>query len=88
MEREPKSSYEIDERAAEAQMLLAHPLIEEAMVTLHRDFMAVLIQSTLGSQEAMTAQAGLQVIQGIRAHLQSLITDKKVNDKRERSNGR
>jgi hypothetical protein len=75
------SPFELDERAAEAAELLNHPLMGEALDSIHGRYLGILVQSNVGSPEAITAQVGLQVISFIRAHLQSVINDKKMNDK-------
>ena len=84
------SDLEIDERAAEAETLLSHPLMGEAMGSIQADYLQLLMQSNAGSPEAMTAQVGLQIIDKFRAHLKSVINDKKMSEKyrrREKTNG-
>ena len=87
-ERERPSAYEIDQRASDAQGLLEHPLLKEALERMHSEYMAVILSAPVGSSEAISAQAGLQVINKIRSYLQSVVTDKKMYQKyREKFNG-
>ena len=86
--RKGLSDFEIDERAADAQTLLNHPLMEEAMMALHTAYITELLTTSIGSSEALTAQAGLQSIQRIRSYFESVVNDQKMNQKyKHRDNG-
>jgi hypothetical protein len=83
----PYSPLELEERAADARELLGHPLLLEATTELHHQYVAMLIQSELGSPQALMAQAGLKSIQHMRGQLESVITEQKMDKKnRERGN--
>lgn len=83
-----KSLHELEERAAEAQSVLQHPLIGEALTEYTHQCMAALIGNPIGNPDSLAAQAGLQAVQSIQAHLVSVVNKYKVAKKyEEKRNG-
>ena len=83
--KRPLSDYEVDEKAASAHAILQDPLISEALKNLEVNFVEALIKAPIGGPDAMTAQAGLKVVQGFRDELQAMVTEKKMREHRNRS---
>ena len=77
-----KSSYDLDERAAEATFLVNHPLLKEAFATLRAQYVNQITESLAGSPDLISAHAKVQVLREVEANIRSIITDKKMADKK------
>ena len=77
------SDYEIDDRAAEATVLLNHPLVGEALERMDNNAMATLLTEPAGSLKSIEAQVSLKVTRGIKNHLQHVINDQKLRRARQ-----
>lgn len=82
MQPPKKSSYDLDERAAEATFLVNHPLFKEAIATLRARYVDEIAATMTGSQEMISAHAKIKVLQDVCAHIKSIIDDKKMADKK------
>ena len=75
-----QSSYELDERAAEAAFLLNHPLLKEAFDSLQKNYVEQIIAAS--GDEMIEPHAKIRVLQEVKEHLQSIVSDKKIADKK------
>jgi hypothetical protein len=81
----PLSNEEIQERAATATALLNDPLLNEAILQIRDGFVNQLVASGIGSEAAISAHAGLKVLEAFKGELQAVIVNMKMN--RTRTNG-
>lgn len=79
------SDYEVDERAASATAVLDDPVVKEAIDKLKSKYVDELVSAAIGSPESMSAHAGIKLIGGFQAELQSMITEKRVRTYRKGS---
>lgn len=77
-----KSSYDLDERAAEATFIINHPLLKEAIDALRARYVDEIAAALTGSQDMISAHAKLKVLQEVHSHIKSIIDDKKMADKK------
>jgi hypothetical protein len=82
-----RSDYELDERAAEATFLLNHPILKEVFEELRHRYIDQVAASLTGSDDLMAAHAKLRVLHEVHNHIQSLIRDKQMKDKKGRQYG-
>lgn len=77
-----KSSYELDERAANARALLNNPMLIEAFDALKDRYTLGFQNAELGSPQALANHSKLKVIEEIKRELESVISDQKISQKR------
>lgn len=75
------SDYEVDERAAEARVILESPILKEALEDIYSRAAGTLVTSDIGSLTATQAHAIMKAIVEIRTQLEQFITEKKMREK-------
>lgn len=75
------SSYEADERAAEAVSLLVNPVLTQAFNDIYSRAVTDLLGAGVGSLTATAAHASMKAIQDLRKQLEQYVTDGKVRQK-------
>jgi len=75
------SSYEVDERATEAEVLLQNPVFQMAMEDVYSRATGTLLNADVGSLTAATAHATMKAINEIRGQLEQYVTDRKMRQK-------
>jgi len=75
------SDLEIDNKAAEAQTILDHPVFNEAMEKVYSRALGTLLTAEVGSLTASTAHAIMIAVRNIRSELTQFISDKKMRQK-------
>lgn len=75
------SSLEREEKAADATMILNHPVFQEAMDAVYSRAEGILLTADIGGLTASSAHAIMKAVKDIRSQLQSYITDDKLSRK-------
>jgi hypothetical protein len=81
---EPKprlTNYETEEKAAEAEGLLASPVLQGALADVYSRALGILIADEVGSLTAGHAHAMLKAITELKAQLEQYVDDHKVRQK-------
>lgn len=78
-----RTSEELIDRAEEAKMLLASPMLKEVFAKVQSDYVQELLANPVGSLTASTAHASMKVLPAVEATLRSIVADYTI---RERSN--
>jgi hypothetical protein len=75
------TNYEVEEKAIEAEGLLANPVLVSALDDIHSRHMGTLLESDVGSLTAGAAHASIKAITDLREQLKQYIADHKVRQK-------
>jgi len=84
---EKRSEYELDERAAEARFVLNNAIFQEAVASLREQYIKNLMNSRVGTEEALMAHARLIVLEEFIAQIGSALTDQKMTKQRKPNYG-
>lgn len=80
----PLSDYQVEERAAAATALLNDPVILEVLKEMHDTYVATLLRVQVGTPEALTAHAGIRLVEDFRNGLIAKVTEKRMRDHRRK----
>ena len=75
------SSYQLDERAAEARAILDNSVFKDALEDVYSRALGTLLNADVGSLTASTAHATMKAIRDVKKQLEDYITDKKMRER-------
>lgn len=80
------SHLEIEERAATARDFIDNPMIQGMFDGMRSRQLGILMNAEIGSLTASAAHAMLLAIEGVQGELESIVTDKKMLNSRDKTN--
>ena len=78
------SDYEVDERASDAETLLANPVFISAINDVYSRAVGTLLNADVGSLTASTAHATMKAVRDVRNQLEQYVTDRKMRQRRNK----
>lgn len=75
------SNHEIEDRAAEATVLLNDPYLNEALEDIYSRAMGTLVESEIGSLTASAAHASMKAVTDLKKQLRQYVDDNKMRQK-------
>jgi hypothetical protein len=75
------SNFQVEERAAEAEMLLQNAVLKTALDDIHSRAMGTLMEADVGSLTAGAAHASIKAITDLRNQLKQYIADHKMRQR-------
>ena len=81
------SDLEVDNRAAEARVLLENSLLKEALNDVYSRAIGTLLTADVGSLTASTAHATMKAVTAVRSQLEQYVTDHKMRQKFSKGGG-
>lgn len=81
------SSLEREEKAADATMILNHPVFQEAMDAVYSRAEGILLTTDIGGLTASSAHAIMKAVKEIQNQLQAFIIDDKLSKKYPKKSG-